>query len=245
MTDKTKSTACCFLVVLLLTFGTPNHAQEAASPEGKVLLQDDFQRDEAEPDQEQIGNSWGTNSRKRAAGNKQADLEGGALHVTRHPLADHGVSVFHDVEFRNATIDLRFKLGPQDDLGINIADLQEKSVHAGHLCVAKIRLNQVELTDLKTGNMNLQMRAARLEGKLSGNDKKLLASKTKRFTVDLKPNHWHKLRVQIDDNTMRVSINGSPVGEFSSPGIAHPTKRRLRLAVNRSAWIDDVSIREF
>mgnify|MGYP001485582597 CR=1 FL=1 len=50
------------------------------------------------------------------------------MHITRAAVADHGVSVFHDLEFRDVTIQMRFKLRAQDDLGINIADMKEKTV---------------------------------------------------------------------------------------------------------------------
>jgi len=39
-----------------------------------------------------------------------------------------------------------------------------------------------------------------------------------------------------------VTIDGTEVGRFSSPGIAHPTKRLLRLSVPRNAVVDDVKI---
>ena len=38
------------------------------------------------------------------------------------------------------------------------------------------------------------------------------------------------------------SVDGKPVGSLSSPGIAHPTKRQLRLAVPRNAVVDDLRI---
>jgi hypothetical protein len=241
-----KTPPCATALVLLSFLFLPSAAAadqpSKSAPAGVILLQDDFQRDESDPKLEKIGNGWETNSLKRAAGNKQVDLVDGAMHITRHPVADHGVSVVHDVDFRDATIGLRFRLGAKDDLGINIADMQEKSVHAGHLCVARVRLNKVDLTDLKTGNMNLPIRSARQGGKLTPAQKKLIASKTRSFPLDLAADTWHQLTVQIDGDTMRMRINGQAIGQFSSPGIAHPTKRRLRLSVNRSAWVDDVKI---
>ena len=79
---------------------------------------------------------------------------------------------------------MRFKIGEGDDLGVNLADMQEKSVHAGHLCVARIRLNRVEVTDLKTGRMKLENRELKLAGKLGSDQKKeALNMKTKYFKV--------------------------------------------------------------
>ena len=89
----------------------------------------------------------------------QADLKDGAMWIRRHH-ADHAVSVVKDLEFRNA-IEMRFKIREGDDLGVNLADMQEKSVHAG-IFVWRIRLNRVEVTDLKTGRMKLENRDLKL-----------------------------------------------------------------------------------
>ena len=40
---------------------------------------------------------------------------------------------------------------------------------------------------------------------------------------------------------MSVDIDGQDV-EFQSPGIAHPTKRRLRLSVAKTAVVDDLLV---
>ncbi len=205
-------------------------------------MEDRFDREESDPSKEEVGNGWTTNSRSRAKGEKQVDLVDGAMHITRAAVADHGVSVVHDLEFKDAIIQLRFKLGEQDSLGINIADMNEKSVHAGHICLALVRCDKVEIADLKTGRMNLEVRTRRVAGNPSPKDVKMLKSKSKFFDVDLAADAWHPLQVMIDDDVMSVSINGQPVGRFKSPGIGHPTKSRLRIAVAKSAWVDDVMV---
>lgn len=207
-----------------------------------VILQDDFNRDEENPELEQVGNGWGTNSRSRAQGVKQVDLRDGALFIKMADVADHGVSVTHDLQFTNAEIQLRFQLGKGDDLGINIADLQEKSVHAGHICMARIRPYRLEIVDLKTGRMNLELRAARMAGTLTAAQQELIQQKSKFFPLKLKLNDWHQLSIRIEGTRMTVSIDGQEAGSFDSPGIGHPTKSRLRLAVNREAWVDDVRV---
>ncbi|WP_235908387.1 family 16 glycoside hydrolase [Roseiconus nitratireducens] len=209
---------------------------------GERLLEDHFERSEQNDQEEQVGNGWGTNSASRAKGNKQVDLVDGALKITRHPVADHGVSVVHDLEFKDATISLRFRIGEGDQLGINIADMKEKSVHAGHLCVAKIRLNKLTLMDLKTGRMNLETRDRSKAGKLTAEDRKRIAAKQKEFPLQLSADTWHDLQVDLKGETMTVQIDGSTVGQFLSPGIGHPTKSRLRLAVEKQAWVDDVTV---
>jgi len=217
-------------------------AAAGSSTEGKVLLHDNFNREESDPAKEEVGNGWGTNSKSRAKGVKQVDLVDGAMHIVRADVADHGVSVTHEAAFKDATISLRFKLGPKDDLGINIADMKEKSVHAGHICMARVSPFSVEIHDLKTGNMKLKHREARLAKTLTEEMQKVINTKKKKFKTKLTLNEWHELSVKISGDTMTVGIDGKDVGQFQSEGIGHPTKSRLRLAVNKSAWVDDVKI---
>lgn len=210
---------------------------------GTLLLEDEFERTEKDDSKEQVGNGWGTNSKSRAKGNKQVDLVDGVVHITRHEVADHGVSLHHDQEFTNGTIAMRVKVGPKDDFGINIADMKEKSVHAGHLFQAKFRPGKMQLSDLKTGNMRLDWRTKRKAGeKLSPEVNKIIASKSRTFDTKLTPGEWHDVEMHIDGPLMVVKIDGEVAGEFESEGIAHPTKRRLRIAVGKQAWVDDVRV---
>ena len=209
----------------------------AADPVGTLILVDTFERDEANPESEDVGGGWATNSKSRAKGVKQVDLDGGAMHIYRAEVADHGVSVVHDLKFKDATIQLRFKIGEKDTLGVNIADMKEKSVHAGHICLAQIRCGKVEIADLKTGRMNFEMRNRRKEGQETDADKKLVKTKSKYFDAALTPDTWHDLEVKIASDTMTVTIDGEKVGQFTSEGIGHETKSRIRLAVAKSCLL--------
>ncbi|MGY8672240.1 MAG: family 16 glycoside hydrolase, partial [Verrucomicrobiia bacterium] len=88
-----KFTHFSIALVLLFMLATPTFAAKKSN----VLLEDDFERVESNPEKEEVGNGWGTNSRTRAKGTKQVDLADGAMHITRAAVADHGVSVHHDV----------------------------------------------------------------------------------------------------------------------------------------------------
>jgi hypothetical protein len=231
------------LFALILPFLLPV-AAPAGPPEGfkSLLLEDDFERSEKDESKEDVGNDWGTNSKSRAKGVKQVDLADGAMHITMADVADHGVSVTHEVAFKDAVIQMRFKIGPKNDLGINIADMNEKSVHAGHICMTRIKPDSLQISDLKTGNMKLEHRVARQAKKETPELKKLLKTKSKNFKLDLDTEKWHDLEVRIEGDTMTVSIDGKEAGAFTSEGIDHATKSRLRLAVNSEAWVDDVKI---
>ncbi|MDC0302816.1 LamG domain-containing protein [bacterium] len=186
---------------------------------------------------------WSSNSKKRAKGNKQVDLKDGAMHITFHPVADHAVSVVHPAEFQDGRVTLRFKLPTDNDsLGLNFADLKFKEVHAGHLCMTKISTKNVQINDLKTGNMKLAIRTARQNKTITPEQQEMLKNKTKRFPNKIEAGKWHTLSVTIKGQTMTVFINDKEVGSFTSEGIAHPTKRTLRVAVPKKAIIDDLKI---
>lgn len=223
--------------IALVLIGLSLHAEDA----GKLVFSDDFNRNESQETRDEPGNGWETNSKSRAKGNKQVDLQDGALRIFIHKEADHAVSVTHPFEFTDGTVKMRFNLeDAKDTLGLNFADLSLKSVHAGHLCMAIFSTKDVILRDLKTGVMDLATYDARKAGTLPKEAVAALKSKEKSFPVSIAPGSWHSLSVKIEGETISASVDGHPVGSFSSPGIAHPTKKTLRLSVPKSALVDDV-----
>jgi hypothetical protein len=215
----------------------------SADERGKLIFQDDFERNESQEKTDEVGNGWGTNSKTRAGGHKQVDLKDGAMHIFIHETADHGVSVTQPAEFRNGSIEMKFMLEhEQDSLGLNFADLKFKEVWAGHLFKVTIGTARTELADLKTGVMNLKTRELKMAGKLSPEQQEELKTKTKRFPHKLETGKWYTVVATVKDDTLSVEIDGKLVGSFSSEGIAHPTKRLLRLAVQRNVVVDDVKI---
>ncbi len=225
---------------LLLALLASSNSILAAGPQ--LLFSDDFARDEPVPGKEEIGNGWTSNSAWRAKGHQQVDLINGVMHVTKHAEADHGVAIFHDVAFQDGIVELRFRLGEGDDLGVDFVDRELKTVHAGHLCMAHVTLKNLGLTDSKTGGMNLEIRDRRLKGDNSSELQALLKTKTAGFKIDLAPETWHTLRVSVEGDKMTVQIDGKQAGTFTSEGIAHPTKRMITLAANKSADVDDVKV---
>ncbi len=216
----------------------------AADDLGKLIFSDDFNRTESQEKTDEPGRGWGTNSKSRAKGNKQVDLRDGAMHIFIHAEADHAVSVTQPAEFTDGAVSLRFRLDDaRDSLGLNFADLQFKDVHAGHLFAARISPKDVLLQDLKTGNMRLDIRTARqAKQPLTAEQQQALKGKEQRVPAAVAVGVWHTLVVKIAGDELSVVLDGKPAGSFKSPGIAHPTKRLLRLAVPRQAVVDDVQI---
>ncbi len=226
---------------LILFFAIP--FANAAEPAVELIFQDDFERSESQEEKDEPGNGWGTNSEKRAKGKKQVDLRDGAMHIYIHKEADHAVSVTHPAEFKDGIVRLRFMLENKDDsLGLNFADLKYKKVWAGHLFIARVGTKFVQLSDLKTGVMDLGTRTLKLEGKLTPEMQKGLKAKQKWKKQELETGKWYGLEVKVVGDTLSVAIEGTEVASLSSEGIAHPTKRTLRLSVPQKAVIDDLKI---
>ena len=77
-------------------------------------------------------------------------------------------------------------------------DRQLKTVHARHLCMARITLKGITLTDSKTGGMDLKIQERRKAGDKSPELAKLLKSKTTTsFPLNLKVDEWHTMLVAI------------------------------------------------
>lgn len=216
----------------------------AADDRGQLIFRDDFSRSESQEKTDEPGNGWATNSKSRAKGNKQVDLRDGAMHIFISAEADHAVSVTHPAAFTDGAVALRFRLDDaRDSLGLDFADAEFKDVHAGHLLAARVSPKQVVFQDLKTGNMRLDIHTARqAKQKLTDEQQAALKGKQKTVARATEVGKWHDLLVTIAGDELSVSIDGQVVGKFNSPGIAHPTKRTLRLAVPRNAVVDDIQI---
>ena len=214
-----------------------------AEDRGKLVFEDKFDRNESQEATEEIGNGWTTNSKNRAGGNKQVDLKDGAMHITMHATADHAVGVGHAAEFRDGTVELRFMLeNAQDVLGVDIADPQCKEVHSGHLFKIDVGTTKVVVDDKKTGAMNMKFYDARKAKTLTPEQLAFIASKKKTFPNALEAGKWHDLVIHVVGDTVSVAIDGKPVASLTSEGVAHPTKRLIRLSVPRQAWVDDVRV---
>ncbi|MDQ8189771.1 hypothetical protein [Roseibacillus persicicus] len=226
------------ITLLLLTSLSPHSPAER-----ELIFSDDFERNESQEEKEEIGRGWTTASETRAQGNKQVDLKDGTMRIFLHPVADHAVSVRQAMNLRDGAVGMKFKLeNPKDELGINFADLKEKSVWAGHLFKVVINEKSVSVTDLKTGVMNLTIRDARRADKLSPEQEEVLKKASQRFTHRSETNEWHDLLIEIKGEAITVTIDGQEVATFSSAGIAHPTKTLLRLSVPHQAVVDEVKI---
>ncbi len=218
-------------------------SRPGTKPEGKLLFADDFERNESQEVTDELGLGWSTNSKRRAGGHKQVDLGDGTLHIFRHETADHSVSVVHPAEFTDCRVELRFRLDdPGDDLGIDFADMQCQDVHAGHICKVFFRPDGIEILDYKMGRMNKQYRDALKAGQLTETQKANVKRYQRQVAKQIKLKQWYSAVVTILGDTLSVTLDGQPVGAFSSPGIEHSQKDMIRFSARHQVRLDDVRV---
>lgn len=229
-------------LILFLTLLATSIAY-AGTNYGKLIFHDAFERTESQELKDEPGNGWTTSSDKMAGGHKQVDLVDGTLRMWFHETANHATSTRHEFAFEDGTIGMKFMLPSEgDSLKLNFADMNLKTVWAGHLFNADIHLNKVTFEDLKTGVMDLKIRDARRGDGLSAEQTAKLTTKKKSVANKIEAGEWHDLLVHVDGDKVAVVINGNEVGSFRSEGFAHPTKGLLRLLVPGDAYIDDIKI---
>jgi hypothetical protein len=210
--------------------------------EPTLIFSDDFNREEVSSEREEVGNGWTTNTQRRAPGKRQAVLREGALQLATDPAAKHAVVVFHETSFSDGMLELRFKRPTDGTLGVAFSDPQCETVHAGHLCLLRLRPDALTLTDLKTGSADLGILARLKEGKRDAALDTLLKAKTKSFPLLLAEDQWHTLRLHLVGETMTAFVDGTEVGSITSPGVGHSPKRVLEISNNKPVLVDDVRI---
>lgn len=228
-----------FVLLAIVNFSLGNsNGQEA-----KLLFEDDFERRESQEVTEELGGRWSTNSEKRAHGNKQCDLNAGAMFMTRHQTADHGVSLVHPAEYGDCRIQLRFRIDDKrDDFGIDFADTTCKEVHAGHICKVIFRPSGIEIFDFKNGRMKKTYRDAVKANKATDEQKAAVAKWQRKFDAPVSLGKWHDAIVTIRRGEMAVELDGKHIGAFKSPGMAHPELNLIRFSARRQAGMDDVKM---
>ena len=163
--------------------------------------------------------------------------------------SDH--SAVDNIKFdgeRDLQVSVKFRFVSEKAKSFNVwfDDKDYKGSHAGHICQASISPTGVNLSDAKTGGFNLEggLYDRKKAGQLTAEEKTMLASKAKAFPAKVTLQDWHTLVVQTKGDELTVSIDGTAVGSFKSPGIAHDHKSLVSLTTNQvDAHYDDFSIK--
>ena len=209
-----------------------------AASGNEILFQDNFDRKEANPKKQDIGNGWSSNTSLRSKNKKALGISDGAMHIKVPKGLDHSIIARHNVDFGDVLVEMKFKFTKGSDLSIDFGDENLKTVKAGRVCLAHIKPDGVALVD----NMTVKMRLENIPRRGKPELQKLIAETETWIPFETKANTWHHVAVQTKGTTMTVTIDRKKVGEFDSKGMAHPTKSQLRLKTRREVWIDDLKV---
>ncbi|MBL9177646.1 MAG: hypothetical protein JNM65_06255 [Verrucomicrobiaceae bacterium] len=201
----------------------------------RVIFSDDFSA-------EGFGKAWGHYK-------SSSVVKDGMLVGITAPTSDH--SAVDNIRFtgeKDLQVSVKFRFASDKAKSFNVwfDDKNYKGSHAGHICQATISPAGVNMADAKTGGFNLEggLYDRKKANQLTDDEKKMLASKQKRFPGAVSLNEWHVLVVTTQGDTIRVSIDGKDAGSFQSPGIAHDTKSLVSLTTNPvDVHYDDFSIK--
>ncbi len=217
---------------------------------GKLIFHDAFEREETGTGLKGIGNGWESATADRVPKLKQADLDAGIMKIASATKeAGHAAHIHHDAGFADGGVIVRFKfpgLNQAENLVTGFVDRELKDVHAGHLCYATLTQTDLNLSDRKTGSMNLAIKKKRADDAAAKKrlDPELEALlKTKSQTTPLKADQeWHVYTLVTEGDEMRFSLDGKLLASHRSEGYAHDNKRWFSFVANSTVWIDDVKI---
>jgi len=217
---------------------------------GTLLFHDAFEREETGTGLKDIGNGWESATADRVPKIKQADLDDGIMKIASATKeAGHAAHIHHDAGFADGGVIVRFKfpaLNKAENLQLGFVDRELTDVHAGHLCYATLSQTDLNLSDRKTGSMNLAIKKKRADDAAAKKkpDPELEALlKTKSQTTPLKADQeWHVLTLVTEGDEMRFTLDGKSLAAHRSAGYAHEMKRWFSFLANSTVWIDDVKI---
>lgn len=171
------------------------------------------------------------------AGPDAWQIQDGVL-IGKQTNPSHGAVIRKELPFSDIDIEVDFRFSGGSRFNFVIDDKNEKSVHAGHICRVSISPTSLKISDDKTGNMNLEIRALRQTENLLDKQQQALEALLKRTSVsaklDLQHGEWYCLRVRIQNDLMEAYINDELIAMLRSPGVAHPTKTKFGMTVNEA-----------
>lgn len=224
--------------------GFPDEVAELLTRRGgKLLFQDDFERTDSNSSDD-LGIDWETNSKSRAQGAKQNDIEQGTLVMTLSEKADHAISTRHTLSepFKDGVVSVKILLEEGEQVKLAYNDREEPSVWAGHVNGVTIAPDKLTIEDEREGRFKLTLRDNQEtpEGKKAMEE--ALAKTKKEKRISLKAGKWTDVVTVHDGDTLTVFMNGYKLLSHKSPGIAHETKRDFVFAVPKKATVDELKV---
>ena len=203
---------------------------------GKLLFEDDFARSAMSP-------KWKT-------GKGIWEVKDGVVTATEKAEDKHAAYAYinPNIEYKDIVAEYSFKFGHATKIHLMMEDNKYKGAHAGHIIRASIFPNQVELADMKFGNMKLENFEKLNDPKASAEEKKAIREKIKdksaAFKFPFDPSEWHVARVEVVGDEMLLSIDGKVAAYFKSEGVDHPTKNMIGFTIGNQGEVRSLKVWE-
>lgn len=192
------------------------------------LFHDTFER-------ETLGDAWQASVRSFAI--KDGAMVGGMRDDATHPAITKVSKPFRDLVLR-----FSFRLDGAKSFNIVFNDLNEKSVHSGHVARMTVSPQGLTLTDDKTGLMSLEWVTKKNDPKFKEQVDKVRAATSRNFPREWQPHRWYVLVMEVVGDEVLVSIDGQPAGYFRCAGFGQPTKTSFHFSVSgRDLSVDNVT----
>ncbi|MDF1813171.1 MAG: DUF1080 domain-containing protein [Verrucomicrobiales bacterium] len=203
-----------------------------AEPFPKVFFEDDFSGNE-------LKKQWGS-------WKSETVVKDGVMVGITPKTADHpSVNTIELPPLSDMEVAVSFKFAGSKRFSVMFRDLDYKGSHAGHICHVAVGAEAVTLYDGKTGIFLKDIRDKRKAGiKLDEATNEMLKTKQVKYAISIDPEVWHKLKIRIQGDELKVWIDDKPAGSLKSVGITHKTKSNMNITtVDREVHYDDFSIR--
>lgn len=219
--------AAIALVLLPIRAYAAGHVPLLASATGE-LFSDTFER-------ESLGDAWQASVRSFAI--KDGAMVGGMRDDATHPAITKVSKPFRDI-----VLQFSFRLDGAKSFNIVFNDINEKSVHSGHVARMTVSPQGLTLTDDKLGLMSLEWVTKKNDPQFKKQVDQVRAATSRNFPYDWQPHRWYVLVMEVAGDEVLVSIDGKPTGYFRCAGFGHPTKTSFHFSISgRDLSVDNLT----
>ncbi|EDY18698.1 hypothetical protein CfE428DRAFT_3735 [Chthoniobacter flavus Ellin428] len=222
----------------------PEIPKESIAKKGELLFSDDFNGTTHDAKWHRVVDTFtfengvlkGTQTR-----DQDVPAQDGKPAVTKH-AAVYGL----ELPTKDSVVEVKIRFEGNTLMDVEFDDRKFTGSHYGHLCRAQVLLDQVKILDERDGTQSNQLIELRKDPVKNKEEiGKLLSTHTISFPLahKLEQGKWYTLVVETVGEQMRVTIDGTPVAYFKSPGIGHETKSKIELGVSgKSGLFDDIKV---
>ncbi len=215
---------------------------KSIAKKGELLFSDDFQGADHDKRWHRVVDTFAfENGALKGMQTREKDMpsKDGKGTITAH-AAVYGL----ELPTKDSVVECKIKFDGASMIDVEFDDRKFEGSHYGHLCRAQVRLNRVTMVDERDGSQSNALIELRKDPVANKEEiKKLLATHSASFPVQLEAGKWYNFVVETVGDEMRATIDGKPAGYLKSPGIGHVTKSKIELGVGgKDGWFDDVKV---